>query len=180
VEHIVKGFHFTAMSKLLKTTRMYELLLTGTFTLRWLVLPLIQKPSLSTVLNICPMFMVAGYYLAFFFIISHNFEGVHLFDKTKDKKGNSFLYYQVASSSNVGGSWLCTLNGGLNYQIEHHLFPRMNHTYYPKIAPYVKAYCESKGIPYRHFPTVSDNILSCARHLYAFGSEKVPKYTGLK
>ena len=46
---------------------------------------------------------------------------------------------QVVSSSNVGGSVLCFLNGGLNYQIEHHLFPRVSHTHYPKIAPIVRS-----------------------------------------
>ena len=46
--------------------------------------------------------------------------------------------FQIATSSNVGGSLLCHLNGGLNYQIEHHLFPRVNHCHYPLIAPVVR------------------------------------------
>ena len=45
---------------------------------------------------------------------------------------------QIATSSNVGGSWLMHMNGGLNYQIEHHLFPRVNHCHYPTIAPVVR------------------------------------------
>ena len=106
--------------------------------------------------------MTGGGYLSFFFVISHNFEGAQaLSDTTRpSNKGcekNSFLYKQVtleqytqtakmiiliilkvAASSNVGGWWLCQLNGGLNYQIEHHLFPRMNHCHYPTIAPIVR------------------------------------------
>jgi fatty acid desaturase (delta-4 desaturase) len=89
------------------------------------------------------MYLVAGYYLAFFFSISHNFKGVHMLDETTrasnqgDKK-NSYLYKQVTSSSNVGGWWLAHLNGGLNYQIEHHLFPRISHMHYPTVAPVVR------------------------------------------
>ena len=108
--------------------------------------------------------MTGGGYLAFFFMISHNFEGAQaLTDTTRpSNKGgekNSFLYKQVpliikstlfkhladmhltpkiVPSSNVGGWWLCHLHGGLNYQIEHHLFPRMNHCHYPTIAPIVR------------------------------------------
>jgi fatty acid desaturase (delta-4 desaturase) len=90
-----------------------------------------------------PSAVVTGSYLTFFFLISHNYEGVHIQGDTtrssnKDGKKNSFLYKQITSSSNVGGWWLLQLNGGLNYQIEHHLFPRMNHMHYPKIAPIVK------------------------------------------
>ena len=109
--------------------------------------------------------MMGGSYLSFFFVISHNFDGAQaLTDTTRpSNKGcdkNSFLYKQVplilkptlyrllaknihltpqvAASSNVGGWWLCQMHGGLNYQIEHHLFPRMNHCHYPTIAPIVR------------------------------------------
>lgn len=179
LRNLINGINFSPMSKLLDNTRRLEMVLSGLFTLRWIILPQILKPSIYTFLNIAPMFMVAGYYLAFFFIISHNFEGAQIFNKTLPKnKDKSFLYYQVASSSNVGGYWLCMLNGGLNYQIEHHLFPRMNHFHYPKIAPIVKAFCKQRNIPYVHFDTVSDNVYSCISHLYRFGHESKPKNVG--
>merc|ERR1712118_53169 len=84
----------------------------------------------------------------------------------------SFLYKQASSSSNVGGEFLCFLNGGLNFQIEHHLFPRIQHTHYPMIAPVVREFCLSKGIPYVHFPTISENVQSCLEHLYILGNSK--------
>lgn len=72
---------------------------------------------------------------------------------------------QVESSSNVGGAWLAQLNGGLNYQIEHHLFPRIAHTYYPLIAPVVRDYCEKKGVKYVHFGNVVGNLRSTVSQL---------------
>jgi fatty acid desaturase (delta-4 desaturase) len=120
------------------------------------------------------MFMVGGFYLAFFFILSHNFEGVYMFDKSNPKEETSFLRKQVMSSSNVGGAWLAFLNGGLNYQIEHHLFPRMQHSHYAMIAPVVREFCLSRGIPYRHFPTIGDNVASCIKHLALMGSQLNP------
>ena len=72
--------------------------------------------------RIFPMFAVFGSYLSFFFHISHNFTGVEQLEDTSSK--HSFLYNQLITSSNVCGWKLGMLNGGLNYQIEHHLFPR--------------------------------------------------------
>ena len=38
---------------------------------------------------------------------------------------------------------------GVEYQIEHHLFPGMSPTHYPHIAPMVEAFCRRHGYPYR-------------------------------
>eukprot|EP01036_Dinobryon_divergens_P026617 gene26617-35290_t len=172
--HNFEGFHFTKMSSLLIKNRPVELATIALFFFRWVALPLYQQFSVYTLLQVAPLFMVGGYYLSFFFVISHNFEGVYLFGPTAEEKYDSFLHKQVATASNVGGSWLCFLNGGLNYQIEHHLFPRIQHSHYPKIAPIVREYCLSKGIPYIHFPTVADNVASTIRHLSQMGHTQLP------
>jgi fatty acid desaturase (delta-4 desaturase) len=83
--------------------------------------------------------------------------------------------FQVVSSSNVGYSWLAFLNGGLNYQIEHHLFPRINHSHYALIAPTVRQFCEEKNIPYVHFPTIGENVRACIKHLMDMGQNEDPK-----
>jgi linoleoyl-CoA desaturase len=43
--------------------------------------------------------------------------------------------------------------GGLNFQIEHHLFPHICHMNYPRLAPIVRATCEEFGIRYKCYPT---------------------------
>lgn len=172
-----KQFNYVSYSKLIDSTKIFEQGTILAFTARWAILPFILTNSslLSTALNILPLLVVGGYYLSFFFILSHNFEGVHMFDEEFLKNNEqSFLRKQCMTSSNVGGSLLCTMNGGLNYQIEHHLFPRMSHVHYPTIAPIVRTFCESKGIPYVHFPTVWDNVRSCSAHLWMMGNKEIP------
>lgn len=171
VKHNVEQFHFTKYSGLLRRYKDQELATMLVFAVRWLVLPGVLSTTSSiteTYVNIAPLFIVGGTYLSFFFVISHNFEGVQ-YDNNSDV---GFLRKQVASSSNVGGRWLCFINGGLNYQIEHHLFPRVSHVHYPTIAPFVKEFCLSRGIPYVHFPTIWDNVLSCSRHMYIMGQKR--------
>jgi len=60
-----------------------------------------------------------------------------------------FLRRQVMMSRNIrGGRLLDTVMGGLNYQIEHHLFPSMPRPHLREAAPIVAAYCRSHDVPY--------------------------------
>ena len=60
-----------------------------------------------------------------------------------------FLRRQVLVSRNItGGRTISLLMGGLNYQIEHHLFPSLARPHLRKVQPLVAAYCAAEGIPY--------------------------------
>ena len=155
---------------------------------RWILFPVIfartNIPFYITMLHIVPVFIVGGFYLSFFFILSHNYDGVSHYNSQnrsdRSDRSESFLRKQIQSSSNVGGEWLCFINGGLNYQIEHHLFPRISHCHYPIIAPYVKAFCDKKNIRYTHFPTILENLQACFKHLHNMGSSKIPAEFSIK
>lgn len=118
-------------------------------------------------------YSLGGLYLAFFFTMSHNFAGVRKEDVNSTL--DCFVKNQAETSSNVGGSWLAHLNGGLNYQIEHHLFPRVHHSFYAKIAPVVREICKKNKIGYTHFPTIADNLTSTFDHLAELGRSKGKK-----
>jgi acyl-lipid (7-3)-desaturase (Delta-4 desaturase) len=154
-----------------------ETIRTGMGLSRWIILPMWGwwrggaegAPLWIRYVNCLPVFVVGGYYLSFFFILSHNFRGTVHTEVDTNSPEISFLSRQVTTSSNVGGEWLCWLNGGLNYQIEHHLFPRICHVHYPKLLPIVREFCKKKGITYVHFPTIWDNLKSCTEYLYDMG-----------
>jgi fatty acid desaturase len=60
-----------------------------------------------------------------------------------------FLTRQVLMSRNVRGSRVLDVAmGGLNYQIEHHLFPSMPRPHLRRAAPIVRDYCARHGVPY--------------------------------
>ncbi|MFH8410520.1 fatty acid desaturase family protein [Streptomyces sp. NPDC018019] len=60
-----------------------------------------------------------------------------------------FLRRQVLTSRNVRGGWFTDIAlGGLNYQIEHHLFPNMPSPHLRKAQPIVRRYCQEAGIDY--------------------------------
>jgi fatty acid desaturase len=60
-----------------------------------------------------------------------------------------FLRRQVLVSRNIrGGRLMSIFMGGLNYQVEHHLFPSMARPHLRKVQPLVSAYCAEAGVPY--------------------------------
>lgn len=60
-----------------------------------------------------------------------------------------FFSKQVRTSRNIrGGWWATTLMGGLNYQVEHHLFPSMARPYLAKTREIVIEQCRTRGVPY--------------------------------
>lgn len=62
--------------------------------------------------------------------------------------------------------------GGLNYQVEHHLFPRVSHVHYPAISKLVKEQCEKYGIPYHNYKTMRGAVLSHVKFMKKLGQKE--------
>jgi hypothetical protein len=62
------------------------------------------------------------------------------------------------------------LTGGLNFQIEHHLVPRLNSWHYPLVQQVVREACARHGVHYTYYPTLVDNMLSTVRYMRQAGS----------
>ena len=78
---------------------------------------------------------------------------------------------QVHTPFLILGAWVL---GGLNYQIEHHLFPRVAHTHYPRIAEIVKRNAAKHGVRYTAQPSLWIALRSHHRHLRRLGRLGVP------
>jgi linoleoyl-CoA desaturase len=71
-------------------------------------------------------------------------------------------------------AFLTWVLGGLNYQIEHHLFPRVSHTHYPQIAEIVRRNAAKHGVRYTAQPSLLAALRSHQRHLRTLGRMGVP------
>jgi len=81
-----------------------------------------------------------------------------------------FLRKQVVTARNVRGGWLTDAAlGGLNYQIEHHLFPGMPTPNLRKAQPIVQAYCADLGVPYVQTSLVT-SYRQALEHLHEVGA----------
>ena len=85
-----------------------------------------------------------------------------------------FLRRQVLTSRNVRGSrvvdWVL---GGLNYQIEHHLFPAMPRPNLRRAQPLVRAFCQQHGLPYVE-ASLFGSYAEAVRHLHRVGAPLRP------
>jgi len=105
-----------------------------------------------------------GVYLGMTFAPNH--KGMPHPDGTED-----YLRKQVLTSRNVRGGWFVdTALGGLNYQIEHHLFPAMPTPNLPKAQPIVQAYCAEIGVSYE-MTSLTESYASALRHLHDVGAD---------
>jgi fatty acid desaturase len=85
-----------------------------------------------------------------------------------------FLRRQVLTSRDVRGNWLVDFAlGGLNYQIEHHLFPSMPRAALRHARPIVRAHCLQHGLPYAE-TGLFDSYRQALRHLHNVGRSDQP------
>jgi fatty acid desaturase len=113
---------------------------------------------------------VFGLYLGCSFAPNH--KGMAMFGE--DEKVD-FLRRQVVTSRNIRGSWFTDFAlGGLNYQIEHHLFPSMPRPTLRRAQAPVRAFCEQHGIAYHETGAV-DSYVQVLRHLNTVGGPLRPE-----
>ena len=81
--------------------------------------------------------------------------------------------HQVLTSHNyaVGSAAALHLSGGLNMQIEHHLFPGVHYTHYPAISRLVRATCDEFGLPYHRSRSIWEAM---AKHYEVLRLNSVP------
>jgi linoleoyl-CoA desaturase len=87
----------------------------------------------------------------------------------------SWAECQVASSVDFarGSRLLGWYLGGLNFQIEHHLFPQLSHVHYSRIAPLVEGTCHEFGVSYHARPTFRAALASHFHLLRRLGSAEL-------
>jgi linoleoyl-CoA desaturase len=116
---------------------------------------------------------VTGIVLGTVFQLAHCVE--HADFPLEDSPGhidNAWAIHQVETTVDFAraSSLAAHLLGGLNYQVEHHLFPRMCHVNYRAIAPIVELTCAEFGVRYRHNVTLLDALRSHWRWLQRMGA----------
>jgi linoleoyl-CoA desaturase len=118
------------------------------------------------------MHFVAGIILTVVFQLAHTVEGTtHPLPGTKGNIENDWAIHQMNTTVNfsAGSKFLTWYLGGLNYQVEHHLFPKICHVHYPRIAPIVKQTAAEFGIVYLENETFFKAFRSHLNTLKRFG-----------
>jgi len=146
----------------------------------FLVIPIIVLPV--------SWFWVVLFYLAMHFIsgliLSTIFQTAHVVSTSEyplpDENGNiesNWAIHQLLTTSDFspGSKIFSWMIGGLNYQVEHHLFPNICHIHYKGISRLVKETASKYGLPYHVQPTFFSAVRNHAKMLKILGREKIPQ-----
>ena len=130
----------------------------------FLVLPMYFAGVVPTLVGYGVMVFVTGLFIAVVFQLAHVVEHAEFVDP--QVQGNcvqsEWAVHQLATTANFATrnkvwNWLF---GGLNFQVEHHLFPKISHIHYPEINKRLKQVCMEFNVKYREFPTLRSALRS--------------------
>jgi len=150
------------------------------FKINWFIIHIaipLYFNSVTTALLQCLVFMgLGGHYLENIFIVNHVQNGLvppphaHWADKQVIATANW-------KSGSVFWNWF---SGGLNHQIEHHMFPSLSQYWYPYVAETVKQCCKEHNLPYNNYDTFGEAWIDMITYLKDMGQEDFVSKTGQK
>ncbi len=129
-----------------------------------------------------PLHIGLGLTLAIVFQLAHVVEITefeHVLPEQTKKIDNEWAIHQVQTTANFAptSSVLTWLLGGLNYQVEHHLFPRVSHVHYPALSEIIKAKCKEFGLRYNCIPSLRKAVNSHFRLIKLLGTRPTTELT---
>ena len=147
------------------------------FILFYIILPISLLGWSKGLLGLFISQFTMGLTLAIVFQLAHVVEHAEFEAAGVDpvKIENEWAIHQIKTTANFAftnkmATWFL---GGLNYQIEHHLFPRISHIHYPAISQIVRDTCVQFGLHYIYFPSTRAAVLSHVRLMNQMGKRPI-------
>jgi linoleoyl-CoA desaturase len=139
-------------------------------------LPIYMVGFTSWLISFLVVTFVAGLVLSIVFQLAHTVEHTAFPQPHKEtgRLEDEWAVHQIKTTANFATnnkvvSWLV---GGLNFQIEHHLFPKISHVHYPAISKIIRRACEEYGLSYIEYPKVRHAVASHVAFLRQMGRGK--------
>ncbi|TND08656.1 MAG: linoleoyl-CoA desaturase [Bacteroidetes bacterium] len=141
----------------------------------FIALPIWQVGFLDTLFGYLLAAGMCGFVLAVVFQLAHVVEEASFpvpDDKTNKVK-EDWTVHQLATTANFStrSKFISWFVGGLNFQVEHHLFPRISHVHYPAISKVVKDVCSQFNVRYIEYPTFFSALKSHVLYLKTIGAQ---------
>lgn len=143
----------------------------------YVTVPILLVGWQAWLVGFAAMHVVLGFTLAIVFQLAHVVEET-TFEVVGEEAmiiENEWAIHQINTTANFAPdnkviSWLV---GGLNYQVEHHLFPRISHVHYPELSKIVAAKCAEFNVQYNCMPTMGAAVRSHFRFMRELGKKPV-------
>lgn len=143
------------------------------YTALFIVIPIYKVGVVETLVGYGIIVLVTGIVISIVFQLAHVVEDLTfpVPNPETNKIENEWAVHQIETTANFATksklvSWYV---GGLNFQVEHHLFPKISHVHYPQINKFVRETCEQFNLNYLEFPTMLGAVRSHLSHLKQIG-----------
>jgi len=146
------------------------------YILLWIVTPILVT-DLSwwmVILGFFAMHFTAGLILSVVFQLAHVTESTLMPVPTEELKfEHAWVTHQLFTTANfsVKNKLVGWFTGGLNHQVEHHIFPNISHIHYSKIRDIVKETAQEYNLPYFEYKSTREAIISHFRYLKELGAQ---------
>ncbi len=139
----------------------------------FIIIPIVQLGFLKFVVGYLIFTFIAGFILSIVFQLAHTVEGTSFLqpNETSGLLEDEFAIHQIKTTANfgTGNKLLSWYVGGLNFQVEHHLFPKISHIHYPHINKIVKQICKEWNVQYTEYKTMGLAVRAHILFLYNMG-----------
>lgn len=137
----------------------------------FVLIPIIIIGFVPTLIGILVVGLVCGICLATVFQLAHAVSTTEFKTVVKNKIEDEWMIHQLQSTSNFAtkSKFLTWLLGGLNFQVEHHLFPKISHVHYSELNKIIKETCSEFRIKYNEFPTIFSAFNSHVKLIKSLG-----------
>ncbi len=155
--------------------RLLELLAGKLFLISWaVVIPMLFHAWWVVLAFYAATWFVVGIILAVVFQLAHCHERAEFPepDPETHRVDSPWAIHQLKTTADFAqdSKLVAWYVGGLNFQIEHHLFPKVCHVHYPRLATIVREVCAEHDVRYTSFPSVFAAVASHGRWLRHMGS----------
>lgn len=140
-----------------------------TYTTLYIIIPSFFWDIQYVLLGFFVYHFVLGLTISTVFQLAHVVEITHFPDTHFENQSikDEWAVHQLKTTANFAtdNRFITWFVGGLNYQIEHHLFPKVSHVHYPAIQNIVKSVAAKFKVPYHEYPTFWTAIESHTKHM---------------
>ena len=147
------------------------------YTFFFVALPIYLVGFLPFIIGFLVMHFTLGLTLALVFQLAHVVESTHFVEAHAETLTieDEWAVHQVRTTANfaTGNKIISWYTGGLNFQVEHHLFPHISHVHYPAIHLIVKDACRDFSVRYNQFPSLSAALRSHFRFMKQLGTSAI-------
>lgn len=135
------------------------------------IIPATQVGWWAALLGLVLMYYFMSLFVTTIFQLAHVLENTSMVSHKDYKVEEHRAVHQLETTANFSmrSKFWTWLLGGLNFQVEHHLFPQISHVHYPQLAKIVQRVCHQYDIPYHAYATIGDAFVSHLKYIKKMG-----------